>query len=74
VHPRGDAMLNGALIAWGALGFDNIVVHWVLGLHRAVPGEHALTVEILLVLVSAGLLLAGIWRERAARVQTALRH
>lgn len=39
-------MLNGALIALGALAIlDNVVVHWLLGWHRAVPGPHALTVE-----------------------------
>ena len=65
---RDDAMLNGALIAVGALGlFDNIVFHWLLALHRAIPGPHALTVEMVLVAVSAVLLSAGIWRERRAR-------
>jgi hypothetical protein len=37
---RNDAMLNGALIALGALGiFDNVVVHWMLGWHRPGSGQ-----------------------------------
>jgi hypothetical protein len=68
LRPRNDAMLNGALIALGALGiFDNVVIHWILELHRAVPGEHALAVEIGIVAVSAAMLGYGIWRERQAR-------
>jgi uncharacterized membrane protein len=65
---RNDAMINGALIALGALGvLDNVVFHWILELHRAVPGPHALTVEVVVAIVSAGLLVLGIWRERRAR-------
>ena len=65
---RNDALVNGALIAAGALGIlDNLVAHWLLGLHRAVPGPHALAAEIALVAVSTGLLVLGIWRERRAR-------
>ena len=65
---RTDALINGALIALGALGVaDNVVVHWVLRLHRAVPGEQALRVELALVAVSSGLLAFGIWREWRAR-------
>jgi uncharacterized membrane protein len=68
MRERNLAMINGALIALGALGIvDNIVFHWILELHRAVPGPHALTVEAALVIVSAGLLVLGIWRERRAR-------
>ena len=70
MHPRTDAMINGALIAIGALGvIDNVVIHWLLKLHRAIPGEHALTVELALVAMSVVLLLLGIWRERRARRQ-----
>jgi hypothetical protein len=44
---RDAAMVNGALIALGILGIvDNVVFHWMLELHRAVPGPHALTVEV----------------------------
>ncbi len=65
---RNDALVNGALIATGALGIlDNLVAHWLLGLHRAVPGRHALAAEIALVAASAGLLVLGVWRERRAR-------
>ncbi len=63
-----DAMINGPLIALGALGIvDNIVFHWILEFHRAVPRPHALTVEVGLVIVGAGLLVLGIWREERAR-------
>jgi uncharacterized membrane protein len=68
-HSRTDAMLNGALIALGALGIlDNVVVHWLLGWHR--PIEHspyALEAEIGIVAVSAAMLIAGFVRERRAR-------
>jgi len=68
VKERNDALVNGALIAIGALGIlDNLVVHWLLGHHRAVPGPHALAAEIALVAASAGLLVLGVWRERHAR-------
>lgn len=68
MRERNDAMINGALIALGALGIiDNVVFHWTLELHRAIPGPHALTVEVVLVILSAGLLVVGIWREGRAR-------
>ena len=68
MRDRNDAMINGALIALGALGIvDNIVFHWILEFDRAIPGPHALTVEVVLVLVSAGLLVLGLWRELGAR-------
>jgi hypothetical protein len=61
-------MINGALIALGALGIvDNIVFHWLLQFHRAVPGPHALTVEVVLVMIGAGLIVLGLWREARAR-------
>ena len=53
---RDHALINGAL-----------VFHWILELHRAVPGPYALIVEVVLVIVSAGLLVVGIWRETHAR-------
>jgi uncharacterized membrane protein len=65
---RNGALLNGALIALGALAIvDNVVAHWLLGLHRAVPGPDADAVEAGLVALGAALLLAGTWRERRAR-------
>lgn len=68
VRQRNDAMLNGALIALGALGIvDNVVNHWILELHRAVPGPYTLQVEIGLVAVSTALLVTGLRRERQAR-------
>jgi hypothetical protein len=39
---------------------DNIVVHWLLGLHRAVPGPDGLTVEWFL--IALGAVLLGLWR------------
>jgi uncharacterized membrane protein len=64
MHPRSDAMINGGLIAIGILGIlDNVLVHWMWQLHRAMPGPNALFVEILLVIVSAGLVSLGAWRE-----------
>jgi hypothetical protein len=65
---RSDALLNGALIALGALAIlDNVVVHWLLGLHRAVPGPNALAVEWFLIAVGAVVFGVGVWRERRAR-------
>lgn len=65
---RTDAMINGALIALGGLGIlDNVVFHWLLELHRAIPGEHALEVELVLVAASVALLLLGVGREYRAR-------
>jgi uncharacterized membrane protein len=68
MNSRTDAMVNGALIALGALGIiDNALFHWWLGLHRAVPGPQALPVETALVVASILLLSLGLWRERRAR-------
>lgn len=60
--------MNGALIALGALAVaDNVVAHWLLGLHRAVPGPAAGAVEAGIVALGAALLLGGLWREGRAR-------
>jgi hypothetical protein len=66
---RNDAMLNGALIALGTLGvFDNVMVHWILGWHRAIEDSpHNLEIEIGIVVASSAMLVAGIVRERRAR-------
>jgi uncharacterized membrane protein len=65
---RAGALVNGALIGIGALAIvDNIVAHWILGLHRAVPGPWATPVEIGVVLLGVGMLAAGLWHERRAR-------
>ena len=67
-NQRTDALINGALIAVGAVAIiDNIVAHWLLGLHRAVPGPYAGWVEAFLVVLGVGLLIFGIWREVRAR-------
>jgi uncharacterized membrane protein len=65
---RTGALRNGALIGIGALAIvDNIVAHWLLGLHRAIPGPWAGPVEVGLVVLGAGMLAVGLWRERRAR-------
>jgi uncharacterized membrane protein len=65
---RNVAMVNGAQIALGLLGIvDNVVFHWMLELHRAVPGPDALTVEVVLVIISTGLFSLGIWQQMRAR-------
>jgi uncharacterized membrane protein len=65
---RNEAMLNGALIALGTVAIlDNVVVHWLLRLHRAVPGPHALAVEWSVIALGAVLLAVGAWREWRAR-------
>lgn len=68
---RNHTMINGGLIALGALGiFDNVVVHWILGWHRAIEDHpHNLEIEIGIVAASAAMLTAGIWRERRARAE-----
>ncbi len=61
---RTDAAVNGALIALGAAAIlDNIFSHWLLGLHRAVPGGWALPVEIALAVVGAIMMSVGVRRE-----------
>lgn len=65
---RTGSLVNGALIAVGTLGVvDNLVAHWLLGLHRAVPGPWATRVEVALVVLSVASLACGLWRERRAR-------
>lgn len=69
MNERNGAMVNGALIALGAVAIlDNVVAHWLLGLHRAVPDDGTATVvEIGVVVVGVVLLLVGVARERRAR-------
>ncbi len=65
---RNDALINGALIGLGLLiVFDNIVFHWILGFHRAIPGPHALIAELVLVGLGAVMIVSGLWREKRAR-------
>jgi uncharacterized membrane protein len=57
--------LNGALMALGAMAVvDNVIAHWLLDLHRAIPGPYALHVEIALIAIGAAMFTAGFWRER----------
>lgn len=65
---RNDALINGALMALGALAIiDNVVGHWVLKLHRVYEGEWTLQVELALVALGAVLLIIGLWREVRAQ-------
>lgn len=65
---RNDALVNGALITLGVFGIlDNVVAHWLLGLHRVVSGPNAGLVETILTALSAGLLALGLWREARVR-------
>jgi uncharacterized membrane protein len=67
-NSRNEPLVNGALIALGALAIvDNVVAHWLLGLHRAIPGPGAVYVEVGLVILGAVLLAFGLWREVRAR-------
>lgn len=68
IADRSEPMINGALIALGAMAVvDNVVAHWIFGLHRAIPGPWALHVEVVLVGVGVLLVALGVWRERHAR-------
>jgi uncharacterized membrane protein len=68
VNPRNSAMVNGALIALGTLGIiDNVLFHWILQLHRAVPGPSAIVIELALVIVSFGVLLLEVLHELRER-------
>ena len=64
------ALINGALIALGALAVvDNVVFHWLLGFHRfneAWGHETNLLVEAGLVLVGIAMVAVGVLRQRAA--------
>ncbi len=65
---RTDALVNGALVALGAAAIlDNVFSHWLLGLHRAVPGEWATPVEVALAVIGVVLLVLGLRREVRAR-------
>jgi uncharacterized membrane protein len=73
MNPRTDAMLNGALILAGLVAsLDNIVVHWILGLHRLVQdSEFTLHYEIALAFFGLVLIAVGLIRERRARLKSA---
>jgi uncharacterized membrane protein len=65
---RTDALVNGALIAVGTMAvLDNVVAHWLLGLHRAVPGPWAGPIEVGLVVLGTAMVGVGLWREWRAR-------
>lgn len=64
---RMDALADGAMIALGVTAVvDNVMVHWLLELHRAGPGEHALRIELALLALGIVLIAVGTWREARA--------
>ena len=70
MNERTDAMINGVLIALGAAGvLDNLVIHWILGLHRLGPWGDPITLylEAGLIVLGAAILTIGAWREWTAR-------
>lgn len=61
---RRQALLNGGMVALGAVAvIDNVVSHWWLGLHRAVPSDAATAVEVFLVILGVALVAIGLRRE-----------
>ena len=63
-NARRQALLNGGMVALGAVAvIDNVVSHWLLGLHRAVPGDAATAVEVFLVVLGVALVAVGLLRE-----------
>jgi hypothetical protein len=65
---RTDALINGAVIAFGSAAIlDNLFSHWLLGLHRAVPGSAATPIELALFLTGALAVGIGVRREMHAR-------
>jgi uncharacterized membrane protein len=68
VNARYGTLINGVLIGIGALlVFDNVVFHWLLAFHRAIPGPYALHAEIVLVAAGAVMIIVGLRREARAR-------
>lgn len=65
---RRQPFVNGAMVALGVVAVvDNVVSHWILGLHRAVPGQAAAAVEAFLVVLGMVLLAVGLGREARQR-------
>ncbi|MGH2668291.1 MAG: DUF2243 domain-containing protein [bacterium] len=65
---RTDTLANGALIALGAAAvLDNVFSHWLLGLHRVVPGDAATPLEVALLVLGLVLLAVGVRPELGAR-------
>ncbi len=61
---RRQALVNGGMVALGVVAVvDNVVSHWLLGLHRAVPGDAATAVEVFLVVLGVVLVAVGLGRE-----------
>jgi uncharacterized membrane protein len=62
---RYSDLINGVLMGIGALiVLDNVILHWILQLHRVVSGPMALPIEIALVILGAAMFAFGLWRER----------
>ncbi|HEV2767418.1 MAG TPA: DUF2243 domain-containing protein [Acidimicrobiales bacterium] len=65
---RRQALVNGGMVALGVVAVvDNVVSHWLLGLHRAVPGDAATAVEVSLVVMGVVLVAVGLGREVGQR-------
>jgi uncharacterized membrane protein len=70
---RNSAALNGALMAIGLLAVvDNVVFHWLLGLHRLFDGPEPLVFAAEAALVVVGLVLFGIGMFREGRARAGL--
>lgn len=67
-HTRNQVLVNGALMALGALAIiGNVIAHWLIGIHQAMPGPYAFVVEFGFVAGGALVLSLGSWREWQAR-------
>lgn len=75
VRSDADGLVNGALIALGALAVvDNVVFHWLLGWHRlneAWSSEANFLAEAGVVVVGVLMLVVGVMRERGRRARSA---
>jgi uncharacterized membrane protein len=70
---RNIAALNGALMAIGLLGVvDNVVFHWLLGLHRLFDGPEPVVFAAEAVIVVVGIALFGLGMFREGRARAAL--
>jgi uncharacterized membrane protein len=68
VSERSGALVSGVLIALGAAAIlDNVLSHWLFGLHRAAPGEWATPVELAVAIAGVIMLGVGLRRELRAR-------
>jgi hypothetical protein len=70
---RNSAALNGALMAVGLLAVvDNVVFHWLLGLHRLFDGPELVVFATEAVLVVLGIAMFGLGMFREGRARATL--